>query len=119
MKTRIFFLLMAFVWGLTASAQKVDSANLKSDIRSITKGKAVKEKSEKSLVRRKDSIPVKIDTTALKGGLSVPTPSRPNNPNPNNSQPGVVNPHPPTTPSPYPILPVEKKKPTNKKKKDG
>lgn len=101
------------------SVKLSDSARLKSDIRSISRGRHVRPKSIESLARRRDSIPTKIDTAALNTVNPVLTPVRPNNPNPNNAQPSVVNPHPPATPPEYPIEPVNQKStPKSKKKKN-
>ena len=102
-------ILLSSLPGAFAQAKKEskkDSVQLRSDIEALSKGKKIKTKKKQSVVRRRDLIPAKVDTTALKSGNQPPTPSSSNNPTPHDAVPAASNPEPPATPVAHPPAPA-------------
>jgi len=111
--------LLIFCQLPSIAQSKKDSLKLKADIEAIRQGKPVKTPPKKKSVLVKDNKhPVKIDTAAIKGEKPLPMPTEPNNPNPHDPRPTVVNPNPPANPPTDPAVPqgTPSKKEKSKKK---
>lgn len=107
MKILLVIAIIVFTSIVSALGQsKKDSLNLKKDIEAISKGRKIPPPKKQSILNGGDSLPVKIDSMAMKPGLPQPIPTRPNNPNPHEPVPSPVNPSPPATPPVYPQVPV-------------
>ncbi|MGV3508957.1 MAG: hypothetical protein ACO1N7_06665 [Sphingobacteriaceae bacterium] len=105
---KILFLatvLLVFFHFSTFGQSKNDSLKLKKDIEAISKGEKVDPPKNQSILHTGDSLPVAVDTTALKPDLPQPIPADPNNPNPHEAVPNPVNPSSPAKPTGYPQPP--------------
>lgn len=99
MKPFILVFILAS-WASVASAQNKQNKEIdKKDLEAIRKDLPPPDPAKKkSILRVDDSLPVKIDTAALKPDFPQPTPPSPNNPNPHDPRPSVIHPNPPADP---------------------
>ena len=98
--------VIAFGCNCAVLAQdKEDNVKLKADIEAIRQGKEIKINQSESILFNTDTLPLVIDTAALKPGMPIPTPPSPNNPNPYSPMPNVVNPNSPATTPADPAIP--------------
>jgi hypothetical protein len=119
MRTLLISVISLFIFCQFPSIaqSKKDSLKLKADLEAIRQGKPVKTAPKKKSVLVKDNKhPVKVDTAAIKGEKPLPMPTEPNNPNPHDPRPTVVNPNPPIDPAVPQGTPSKKEKSKKKPK---